>query len=99
MDLRGVCRTLWRQRLRDGLSGCLGLAGQAAKSYRIGEGCVDLHRDIGAVWNQDASARGSLWKILSQWKRAHYHSFRLDDPRPGLYAARGVLLERLRRPK
>jgi len=72
---------------------------QAAKSYRIGEGCVDLHRDIGAVWNQDAGARGSLWKILSQWKRAHYHSFRLDDPRPGLYAARGVLLERLRRPK
>ena len=70
---------------------------QASKNYRIGEGCVDFHRDLSSVRNQHAKARGSFWTILSQWRRAHYHSFRLDDPRPGLSAARDVLLARWRR--
>jgi len=69
----------------------------ASKNYLIGEGCVDLYRDLSSVWNQHALERGSLWQILSQWKRAHYHSFRLDDPKPGLSVARDVLLKRLRR--
>jgi D-aspartate ligase len=69
----------------------------ASTDYRLGEGCVDLHRDLSAVWSREAGARQSLWTILSQWRGAHYHSFRFDDPRPGLSVVRAVLQKRLRR--
>lgn len=69
----------------------------ASRDYTAGAGCVDLHKDIGTVWAQDAAVRGALPGILLQWARAHYHSFRFDDPSPGLSAARQVLGHRLKR--
>ncbi len=62
----------------------------ASKNYVAGAGCVDLHRDISAVRAQGAATRGPLPRILLQWARAHFHSFRFDDPRPGLSAARSL---------
>ncbi|MGH8158436.1 MAG: hypothetical protein ACREPQ_09965 [Rhodanobacter sp.] len=69
----------------------------ASRNYAAGAGCVDLHKDISTVWAQNAAARGSLPRILLQWARAHYHSFRFDDPSPGLSVVRQVLGQRLRR--
>lgn len=69
----------------------------ASRNYAAGAGCVDLHKDIGTVWAQDAAARGSLSRILLQWARAHYHSFRFDDPSPGLSVVRQVVGHRLKR--
>ncbi|MGY3039981.1 D-aspartate ligase [Rhodanobacter sp. TND4EL1] len=69
----------------------------ASRDYPAGAGCVDLHKDIGTVWAQNAAARGSLSRIFLQWAQAHYHSFRLDDPSPGLSVVREVLGRRLRR--
>ncbi|WP_077441135.1 hypothetical protein [Rhodanobacter sp. C01] len=69
----------------------------ASRNYAAGAGCVDLHRDIGTVWAQDAAARGPMSRILLQWARAHYHSFRFDDPSPGLSVVGQLLAHRLRR--
>jgi D-aspartate ligase len=63
----------------------------APKNYPVGEGCVDLYRDLSAVRTQKAASRGPFTSILAQWSRAHFHSFRLDDPWPGLTYARKVL--------
>jgi predicted ATP-grasp superfamily ATP-dependent carboligase len=60
----------------------------ASKAYAIGQGCVDLHRDINAV--RSGAANAPLAKILWQWAFAHFHTFRLDDPGPGLHAARNM---------
>ncbi|MEP6899253.1 MAG: hypothetical protein ABI870_12050 [Rhodanobacter sp.] len=66
----------------------------ATRNYRAGAGCVDLHRDISAVSTQDVAARGTLARILLQWMQAHFHSFRFDDPRPGLSVVRQMLTHR-----
>ena len=36
---------------------------------------------------QSRQAREPWSKILRQWARAHYHTFRFDDPLPGLSSA------------
>jgi predicted ATP-grasp superfamily ATP-dependent carboligase len=69
----------------------------ATRNYPAGAGCVDLHRDISAIRTQGADARGSMARIVTQWTRAHFHSFRVDDPRPGLSFARKVLADRRKR--
>jgi predicted ATP-grasp superfamily ATP-dependent carboligase len=68
----------------------------ASTDYVVKAGCVDLYRDIGTVWNQRRIRRNAFPQILMQWARAHYHSFRIDDPRPGLSVARQVLTKLLR---
>jgi D-aspartate ligase len=85
-----VCKMAWQD--------ALGLpVTPASPNYTVGSGCVDLHRDMGTVWAQSARARGSLSRILWQWASAHCHSFRFDDPRPGLSFAQTVLTRRWRR--
>jgi D-aspartate ligase len=66
----------------------------ASESYRSGAGCVDLHRDMGLLLTQNGAAHGRLGSILMQWSKAHFHSFRFDDPRPGISFARQVLTRR-----
>lgn len=85
-----VCEMAWQDAL--GLPVTV-----ASRDYVAGAGCVDLHKDIGTVWAQDAKVRGSMPGILRQWTRAHYHSFRFDDPSPGLSVVRDVFARRLRR--
>jgi len=73
----------------------LGLPVQRATlDYKAGAGCVDFYRDLSTVQAQSAQARGPLWNILLQWAGAYYHSFRLDDPKPGLHFATQVLTRR-----
>jgi hypothetical protein len=67
---------------------------RATRDYKIGAGCVDFYRDFNTVRAQSAQARGPLPAILLQWAGAHFHSFRLDDPKPGLHFARQVLARR-----
>jgi hypothetical protein len=67
----------------------------APKAYAVGQGCVDFHRDVSAL--RSGAAGDSLPKILWQWARAHFHTFRLDDPGPGLFAARQILSEHRQR--
>ena len=67
---------------------------RAMRDYKIGAGCVDFYRDFTTVRAQSAQARGPLPAILLQWAGAHFHSFRLDDPKPGLHFARQVLARR-----
>jgi predicted ATP-grasp superfamily ATP-dependent carboligase len=67
---------------------------QATHDYKVGAGCVDFYRDISTVRAQSAQARGPLPSILLQWAGAHFHSFRLDDPKPGLHFATQVLTRR-----
>lgn len=69
----------------------------ASEIYPVGAGCVDLHKDISTVWAQKAAARGPLGGILNQWLRAHYHSFRFDDPSPGLSVVRQLLAHRVKK--
>jgi predicted ATP-grasp superfamily ATP-dependent carboligase len=69
----------------------------ASKDYVVDAGCVDLHRDISAVRAQDATSRERLPRILLQWVRAHFHSFRFDDPSPGLSVAWKLVTQRLKR--
>lgn len=63
----------------------------APTEYAVGEGCVDLYKDINCVRVQASTARGSLVKILGQWARAHFHSFRMDDPGPAMLMLRRIL--------
>ena len=67
----------------------------APKAYAMGEGCVDFHRDVSAL--RTGAAGDSLPKILWQWATAHFHTFRLDDPGPGFFAARQIFAERQER--
>ena len=67
---------------------------RATFDYMVGAGCVDFYRDINTVRAQSAQARGPLTNILLQWAGAHFHSFRLDDPKPGLHFAAQVLTRR-----
>jgi predicted ATP-grasp superfamily ATP-dependent carboligase len=69
----------------------------ASRNYLTGAGCVDLHRDISSVWTQPSTVRGPLARVLLQWARAHYHSFRFDDPAPGLSVVRQVLSRQWKR--
>lgn len=69
----------------------------ASPGYTVGAGCVDLHRDINSVIAQKVASRGPLSRILLQWVRAHFHSFRFDDPVPGLSVARDILSLHLKR--
>lgn len=64
---------------------------RAALDYKLDAGCVDFYRDFNTVRAQSAQARGPLPAILLQWARAHFHSFRWDDPKPGLHFAMQVL--------
>jgi D-aspartate ligase len=41
--------------------------------------------------------RDPLPKIMLQWMTAHFHSFRFDDPGPGLFAARQIIGDYVRR--
>ncbi|WP_233841791.1 hypothetical protein [Dyella sp. 2HG41-7] len=66
----------------------------ATLDYKVGAGCVDFYRDINTVRVQSAQARGPLLNILFQWAGAYFHSFRLDDPIPGLHFATQVLARR-----
>lgn len=84
-----VCRMAWQD--------ALGLAVEPApRNYPVGAGCVNLPGDIITVRSQPRAARGPLHRILAQWVRAHYHVFRLDDPRPGLSVAWEILGRLLR---
>jgi len=67
----------------------------APKNYPVGEGCVDFHRDLSSV--RTGSERDPLPKIMLQWLTAHFHSFRFDDPGPGLAAARQIIGDYVRR--
>ena len=67
----------------------------APKSYAMGEGCVDFHRDVSAL--RSGAVGDSLPKILWQWATAHFHTFRMDDPGPGLFVARQIFAERQER--
>jgi D-aspartate ligase len=67
----------------------------ASKAYAVGQGCVDLHRDINAV--RSGAAGASLASILWQWAFAHFHIFRMDDPGPGLHAARSMFSQHRQR--
>ena len=69
----------------------------ATKDYLVGEGCVDFHRDISSVRTHGAKERDPLPKILMQWASAHFHTFRFDDPRPGLFAGRRIITDYFRR--
>lgn len=75
-----VCAMAWQD--------ALGLPVETASTrYPVGEGCVSLQRDINAVRAQPRGTREPWSKILRQWLRAHYHTFRFDDPLPGLSSA------------
>lgn len=75
-----VCEMAWQD--------ALGLpVDAAAPDYVVGAGCVNLQRDINAVRGQSRQAREPWSKILRQWAHAHYHTFRFDDPLPGLSSA------------
>jgi D-aspartate ligase len=69
----------------------------APKTYPVGEGCVDFHRDLSSVRTGSAAERDPLPKIMLQWLTAHFHSFRFDDPGPGLFAARQIIGDYVRR--
>jgi predicted ATP-grasp superfamily ATP-dependent carboligase len=69
----------------------------ASRDYAVGEGCVDLYRDMRTVWAQGRKVHGSLAKVALQWAGAHFHSFRLDDPRPGLHVVRDIVTKRFGR--
>lgn len=68
----------------------------AGHDYPLGEGCVDFYRDLKAVREGKSNGDLSLLKVSAQWCRAHFHTFRFDDPRPGLFAARKVVRSLLR---
>ena len=70
---------------------------RAPENYPSGAGCVDFQRDLGSVRLRDATNRSPLWKVLWQWSRAHFHTFRLDDPAPGLASASAIIAARLKR--
>jgi len=63
----------------------------ASRAYAMGEGCVDFHRDFSAV--RSGAAADPLPKIFWQWAFAHFHTFRFDDPGPGIFAARQIVSE------
>lgn len=65
--------------------------GPGQADYSVGKGCLDLYRDLNAVRATRSTDRDSLPTILWQWASAHFHAFRFDDPRPGLYAARQIV--------
>ena len=68
----------------------------ASPQYAIGAGCVDFYRDFGTLWAQ-RRAMPLHWRgVIRQWAHAHYHSFRMDDPRPALRFAAGVIGRRAR---
>jgi D-aspartate ligase len=69
----------------------------APTTYPIGAGCVDFHRDLSSVRTPSKHDRDPLPKILLQWMTAHYHSFRFDDPGPGLSAAKRIVTGYFRR--
>lgn len=66
-------------------------------TYPNGAGCVNLYRDLSTVRAHSSAARGPMIKILGQWVSAHFHSFRLDDPQPGLRFAGQVISQQLKR--
>lgn len=88
-----VCEMAWQDAL--GLPVTV-----AATNYPVAAGCLDLHRDINSVRTQNAATREPISAILLQWARAHLHSFRFDDPLPGLSCAWQIMTRHLmRRPR
>jgi predicted ATP-grasp superfamily ATP-dependent carboligase len=79
-----VCQMAWRDALELEVS-------PAPALYDVGAGCVDFYRDFGTLWAQRHKMPLGWWAVIRQWTHAHYHSFRLDDPRPALGFAAGVI--------
>lgn len=69
----------------------------ATDSYPVGAGCVNLAGDMKSALSRANSSRPPLMQVLRQWRRAHFHLFRRDDPRPGLWIASGLLRHQLRK--
>lgn len=85
-----VCRMAWQDAL--GLPVTV-----ASTTYPAAAGCVNLPRDIRSLREQPAGRRESLATVLRQWAKAHFHTFRLDDPLPGLTVAWRIFLMQCRR--
>lgn len=67
-----------------------------AGRYPVRVGCVSLANDIRSVLSAQP-ARVSPPRLLWQWLRAHFHVFRVDDPRPGLTLAWRLFCGRARK--
>ena len=85
-----VCEMAWQDAL--GLPVTV-----ASPSYPVGAGCVNLPRDIRSLREQPSNKRELRTTVLRQWTRAHFHSFRIDDPRPGLTVAWNIFLMQCKR--
>lgn len=85
-----VCEMAWQDAL--GLPVTV-----ASSSYPVGAGCVNLPRDIRSLREQPADKRGALTAVLRQWATANFHSFRIDDPLPGLIVAKNIFLMQCKR--
>jgi len=71
---------------------------ESRRDYPVGVGCVDFHRDISSVRSTTTPALDSLlFGVVPQWASAHFHTFRWDDPGPGLFAAWGIVADHFRR--
>jgi predicted ATP-grasp superfamily ATP-dependent carboligase len=79
-----VCQMAWQDALGHEVQ-------PVSTRYAVGEGCVDFYRDFGTLWAQRRTAPLNWWAVAQQWAHAYYHSFRLDDPRPALRFAIGVI--------
>lgn len=69
----------------------------APRDYVVGAGCVDFYRDVSSVRSTTTPARDSLFGIVPQWAGAHFHTFRWDDPGPGLFAAWNIVSDHVQR--
>ena len=79
-----VCKMAWQDALGHEVQ-------PASPRYAVGAGCVDFYRDFGTLWAQRRTVPLHWSAVVRQWSHAHYHSFRLDDPRPALRFAVGVI--------
>lgn len=79
-----VCEMAWQDALDREVQ-------PASPRYAVGAGCVDFYRDFGTLWAQRRTVPLHWSAVVRQWAHAHYHSFRLDDPRPALRFAVGVI--------
>ncbi|MGH8274179.1 MAG: hypothetical protein ACRES9_08005 [Gammaproteobacteria bacterium] len=59
----------------------------APRHYPVGAGCINFPGDIKTVLRSRRRERGPWSRIAGQWLRAHFLTFRLDDPLPGVFAS------------
>ncbi|HVV96138.1 MAG TPA: hypothetical protein VHC92_03250 [Rhodanobacteraceae bacterium] len=83
-----VCEMAYRDALEERVP-------HATTDYRTGEGCINLYRDISAVFSKGSGT--SLTKVLPQWMTGYFHTFRFDDPGPGWFAVRRIVTGYFRR--